>query len=84
MTEKWKDHPFFRKNLIPWYDSTKVCWFLVVVMLGIFFFALAGIAPALEMAPDCLWVPLILSVMSFFLTIKILLRIKRRRDESSR
>ncbi len=83
MSVKWKHH-VFRNSLIPWYDKTPVCWFLVAVMLGIFLFALAGISSALEKAPDCLWVPLVLCILSLFLMVKIVLRIRRRAEWFSR
>ncbi len=75
---------YFRKNLSPWYDRTPVCWFLILVMTGIFLFALAGIVSALEKARDCLWVPLTLCGLSLVLIIKIFLRIRRRADSDSR
>lgn len=73
-------NPFFRKTITPWYDSTFACWLLIVGMLLVFLFALAGIMVATE-EPDFdrhAWFPGFLAFLSGFLVVKVYIRLKRR------
>ena len=73
-------NPFFRKAITPWYDSNPACWIVMGFLFLVFVFALTGLAvasadPALE---EHVWFPGLLAFLSFFLTIKIFFRMRRR------
>ncbi len=73
-------NPFFRKAITPWYDSNFTCWVIIIAMIFVFIFAVAGIFvgkgnPAFS---GHVWFPSFLAFLSFFLIVKILLRLKKR------
>lgn len=73
-------NPFFRKTITPWYDSNPACWILIVLMLLVGGFALAGMAVASAepaFTPHT-WFPGMLLFLSFFLVLKVFFRIRRR------
>lgn len=73
-------NPFFRKAITPWYDSNFACWTLIYAMIFVFVFALSGIfigAAHAEFARHS-WFPGLLAFLSFFLVVKIYLRVKKR------
>ena len=72
--------PSFRRTIAPWYDSNTACWALIVFMVPVFLFALSGIGTAAVMAPDHIWFPGILAFLSFFLILKVYLRLRQRSD----
>jgi hypothetical protein len=74
------DNPFFRKPITSWYDSNFVCRTVIVMMVFIFIFAVAGIIVGLstEEFRGFVWLPVFLSVSSLFLLLKIAFRIKHR------
>lgn len=72
-------NPFFRKAIVPWYDSWPVCYIIIFVLFIFFLFSLAGILVACEIEGyrDCIWVPLSLAVLSgavIFSTLKRLIK----------
>jgi hypothetical protein len=72
--------PFFRKQYIPWYDTSVACWILMGFLFVIGLFALSGVTVA-GSKPDLvghMWFPGILAGMSFFLVIKIGFRLWQR------
>jgi hypothetical protein len=72
--------PFFRKAITPWYDSTFFCWVLILFMVIVFGFALAGVAVALgegTFRPHA-WFPWFLAFLSGGLAAKIFIRLRRR------
>lgn len=73
-------NPFFRKTITPWYDSNFSCWTLIALMGVVFLFAMAGMTVA-SANPDFsehTWFPGLLGFLSFFLVIKVFLRVRRR------
>ncbi len=73
-------NPFFRKPITSWYDSNFVCWTVMVVMIFVFIFAMAGIivgSGTVEFQ-GYVWFPTFLSFMCLFVVLKIALRIKHR------
>jgi hypothetical protein len=80
-------NPVFRKAVIPWYNSTSIYIIMIIFMLLVFFFALAGISVAREY-PEYLgyvWVPAVLLAMSAGIIIITAARlIKRHSRKSSR
>jgi hypothetical protein len=73
-------NPVFRRAIIPWYDSDRVCWIVVVFMLTTAIFSGVGLFVTLE-APDFnnyLWLPLLLLLLSSGIAVSTLIRIFRR------
>jgi hypothetical protein len=73
-------NPFFRKAITSWYDSSLACWLLIVMMLFVFVFSLAGGIVVLE-EPDFrehLWFPGLLVFLSGFLVLKVFIRLRIR------
>ncbi len=73
-------NPFFRKPITSWYDSNFVCWTVMVMMVFVFIFAVAGIivgstTPEFQ---EYVWFPTVLCISSLFLVLKIALRLKYR------
>ena len=76
-------HPSFRKQYIPWYDTTAVCWILLGFLFVIGLFALSGVTVA-GSKPDLIehiWFPGILAGLSFFLMVKIGFRLWLRNSD---
>ena len=73
-------NPVFRRAIIPWYDSDRVCWIVVGFMLLTAIFSTAGLFAALE-EPDYqrhIWLPILLLLLSTGITISTLIRMFRR------
>jgi hypothetical protein len=73
-------NPVFRKVIIPWYRSTNAYIFVIIFMLLVFFFALAGISVAREYHSyrGYVWVPAVLLVMSAGIIITTAARLIKR------
>jgi hypothetical protein len=59
-------NPVFRKIIVPWYETKKVCWFLICSMTLVMLFAFSGLTVA-KGNPDYsgfIWVPVLLIVMA--------------------
>ncbi len=78
---KLDKNPFFRKPVTPWYDSNIACWTLIAFLVLVFLFSLIGIIAASDNLyfKAHTWFPVFLAFISFFLVIKILLRLGKRR-----
>ena len=73
-------NPVFRKAVIPWYQSTGVYVVVVLFMLLVFLFAIAGISVARE-NPDYhgyVWVPAALLAMSVAIIATTCVRLIKR------
>ena len=72
--------PVFRKAVIPWYKSTSAHIIMILCMLLVFFFALAGISVAREFPEyqGYVWVPAVLLVMSAGIIITTTARLIKR------
>jgi len=73
-------NPYFRRTITSWYDSNFACWLLIIMMLVVFVFALAGIMVASgEPAFDKhAWFPGFLGFLSGFLVVKVYIRLRAR------
>jgi uncharacterized sodium:solute symporter family permease YidK len=69
--------PFFRKAITPWYHSRLAYMIVIVAMLGIFFFAIAGLGVAREVAAyrSYSWVPILLMILSGALVVTTTIRL---------
>ena len=73
-------NPVFRRAIIPWYDSNRVCWIVVGLMITIVIFSVVGIFAALEdpRFQSYFWLPLLLLMMSAGIAVSTLMRMFRR------
>ena len=64
-------NPFFRKAIVPWYESKRVCWGLIVFMTLVLLFGAAGVfVAALNPAyQPYLWVPGLLIVLPLVIIV---------------
>ena len=72
--------PVFRRAIIPWYDSDRVCWIVVGFMLTIAVFSTAGLFAALEEPAyrNYVWLPALLLLLSIGIATSTLIRMFRR------
>ena len=73
-------NPVFRKVIIPWYNSTTIYIIMIIFMLLVFFFAMAGISVARQ-TPEYqgyIWVPIVLLIMSTGIVIAMTARLIKR------
>ena len=72
--------PVFRRAIIPWYDSSRVCWIVVGFMLMTAVFSSVGLLTALEEAAyqNYIWLPILLLLLSTGICISTLIRMFRR------
>lgn len=73
--------PVFRRAIIPWYDSNKACWMVILVGIIAGFFGVVGIGVAQEIdAFDAhLWLPAVLTILSAAVVVSTVVRLIRRR-----
>jgi hypothetical protein len=73
-------NPLFRRIMMPWYDSTPMCWSLVAAMLLLVLFSWAGIVVAGENPAYCKyrWLPWTLLALSSFVGVSVLRRLIHR------
>ena len=73
-------NPVFRKVIIPWYKSTSAYIIMMVFMLVVILFALAGISVAREYPEyqGYVWVPAVLLAMSVAIIITTTARLIKR------
>jgi len=59
-------NPLFRKVIVPWYDTEKTCYTVIVLMSIVFLFGIAGILEAAEKTEynEYIWVPALLVAIS--------------------
>jgi len=77
-------NPFFRKPITSWYDSNFVCWTVLVMMVFVFIFGVAGIIVGSGTGEfqEYIGFPTLLSFLSMFLALKIAMRLKNRSKNS--
>ncbi len=78
-------NPVFRKAIIPWYNSITAYIIVIVFMLLVLLFALAGISVANEYPAynGYVWVPVILLVLSAGIIITTMARLIKRYPRKS-
>ncbi len=73
-------NPLFRKVILPWYDTEKACYTVIVFMLLVFLFGIAGILEAVEKTEynEYIWVPVLLVAMSTVVIVSTSIRLIKR------
>jgi len=73
-------NPFFRKIIVPWYDSDAACYIVIVCMGVIIFFGFCGISVAREnpVTQRYLWIPVLLIVLNAGVILSTLIRLLKR------
>lgn len=77
---RYDEKPIYRKLIVPWYDSQKICLVVILLMLLVFLFALAGVSIVGE-SPEHrtkIWLPTLLLVMSASVIISTAARLIKR------
>ena len=74
-------NPLFRRIIMPWYDSTPLCWCLLLAMAALVVFSATGVAVALDNPAyqRYVWMPCTLLALSLFVLLSVALRLIRRR-----
>ncbi len=75
-------NPFFRRAIIPWYDSNLACSIFIAISVCALIFSLVGIKVALENSDfvSFVWLPSVMVILSLFVMIKIMLKLIKRRQ----
>lgn len=78
---KLEKHPFFRKVITPWYDSDPVCWIVAILAFLVSVFSVVGLKVSIQTEGylGYVWFPLLLGALSFFLFLRIVIRVTKRR-----
>ena len=73
-------NPLFRKVIVPWYDTEKANYIVIVFMSLVFLFGIAGILEAVEKTEynEYIWVPVLIVVMSAGVIVSIAIRLIKR------
>ena len=73
-------HPVFRKEIVHWYDSDPACYLLILVMIIVFLFGIAGISVSRENAEyhGYVWIAALLIVMSAGIIVSTTIRLAKR------
>ena len=72
--------PIYRRLIIPWFDSEAVCFFVILFMIVIIWFALIGLGVAYEKVKyhRHMWVPFLIILMSTWVFVSTSIRMIRR------
>jgi hypothetical protein len=73
-------NPLFRKVIRPWYDSETACYLVILLMLLVIAFSLAGIDVTREhpQYQRHVWVPVVLLILSLGVILSTIIRLIRR------
>ncbi len=73
--------PVFRNMIVPWYDSDAACLVVILFLVLIILFALAGVSVAVENPAyhGDIWVPGLLILLSLAVIASTAARLVRRR-----
>ena len=76
----FEQKPFFRKVIIPWYDSETACLILIVFMFLVCLFGFAGISVARANVEysQYIWIAVLLVVLSVVVIISTTIRLIKR------
>jgi len=77
---RFDEKPIFRKIIVPWYDSETACLLLILFMVLIFLFGIAGLSVSSEIVEynDFIWVPILLILLSGWVVVSTMIRLIKR------
>lgn len=69
-------NPIYRKVIIPWYDSDGICFMMIIFLIFMCSFSIAGVSVALGNGPfhKDAWLPILLFLMSFSVLLSASIR----------
>jgi len=72
--------PLFKKIIVPWYETERACFFVIVAMFLVFLFGFAGISVVYEKTEynDYIWAPVFLVVLSGAVIVSTTIRLIKR------
>ncbi|MCP4687242.1 MAG: hypothetical protein GY859_04270 [Desulfobacterales bacterium] len=75
-----EQHPVFRKEIAPWYDSEAACFAAIFFLILVLLYGVAGVSAALESAAHHahIWIPILLIVFSAAVIASIIIRLVKR------
>lgn len=76
-------NPLFRRVITPWYDSNAACWIVLIFLVAVILFSVAGIVVA-RSQPDYYphtWLPVTLLALSASVAGSVAFRLIKRRYE---
>ncbi|MGD9216844.1 MAG: hypothetical protein PVJ84_18675 [Desulfobacteraceae bacterium] len=79
-------NPLFRRIIMPWYDSTPMCWMLLVCMVALLLFSAVGIVVAMANPAYRSYqkVPWALAALSFLVGLSVAMRLIDRRHQQQK
>lgn len=79
-TMRLDQNPVYRKAIYPWYDSDAACYILLVFLLSVLLFGIAGISVSRETSEyhAYIWVPGILVFLSSLVVLSLSIRLVKR------
>lgn len=77
---RFDEKPIFRKIIVPWYDSETTCLLLILFMVLVFLFGIAGLSVSSEIIEynDFIWVPILLILLSGWVVVSTMIRLIKR------
>ncbi len=77
---RFDEKPIFRKIIVPWYDSETICLLLILFMVLVFLFGIAGLSVSSEIIEynDFIWVPILLILLSGWVVVSTMIRLIKR------
>ena len=73
-------NPVFRRIIVPWYDSETLCLVVIIIMLLVFLFGIAGISVAGE-DPEYhsyRWIAILITILSGGVILSTTVRLIKR------
>jgi cadmium resistance protein CadD (predicted permease) len=82
---RYDEKPVYRRLIIPWFDAKATCFFVMLFMIVVIWFALMGIDVAFEKVEHHrhIWVPFLLILMSTWVLVSTAIRLIRRHKHHS-
>ncbi len=77
---RFDEKPIFRKIIVPWYDSETACLLMILFMVLVFLFGIAGlsVSSAVVEYNDFIWVPILLILLSGWVVVSTMIRLIKR------
>jgi len=74
-----EQNPVFRKIIVAWYDSETACIIVIITMLLVLLFGIAGasVASAIPTYNDYIWLPVTLITLCTFIIFSAVFRLMR-------